>query len=558
MRGFSCRLLLYYLCILIMIIKKQKISLTEAGQFSKLFLDYINGDKVLRKFYSYEPKIDSFKQVIDDKLKETTNRSLLVTVLKEQYSEISDCALQQKNIDLLLNKNTFTVCTGHQLCLFTGPLYFIYKIISTINLAEILKKNYPDFNFVPVYWMASEDHDFEEIRSINLYGKKISWINSEAKGAVGNLKTDSIAAVIDELKNIFGESENSNELIQLYKDAYLKHRNLADATRYLVHKIFAEYGLVTLDGNDARLKCEISDIIKDDIFNNTNYKLVNQTISEFDKNGLKVQVNPREINCFYMIDNLRERIEHVYNSSLEDDKRDVYNVLNTSISFTKETMINELKLSPERFSPNVVLRPVYQQKILPNLAYIGGPGEIAYWLEFKEMFDHHKINFPVLIPRNFAMLTDEKSNSQIQKLGFTITDLFKDTELLTKEFVSKNAGSELSLTLQKDELTNVFADISIKATAVDITLKGSVEAELQKVLNAVKNIESKLVRSEKQKQETSINQIKKLKNKFFPEGSLQERYDNLAPYYLISGKQLIADLKEQFDPLDFKLLILTI
>lgn len=539
-----------------MTFKKSKISLTETGQFSKLMLDYISGDEILQKFYSYKPDLEIFQQVIDDKSKENINRSILVTVLNEQYAGIKNCELQKTNINLLLDKNTFTVCTGHQLCLFTGPLYFIYKIISTINLAEKLKKNYPKYNFVPIYWLASEDHDFDEIRNINLFGKKLFWNNGDAKGAVGKLNTNSLSLVIDELKQFIGESENAKELIQLFSDAYLKHKNLAEATRYLVHMLFANYGLVIFDGNDARLKKEFSELISDDILNNTNYQLVNQTISEFEKIGFKAQVKPREINCFYMSNNLRERIELTHNPSSEGNKKDIFKVLNSSITFTRDELLDELKNHPERFSPNVVLRPLYQQKILANLAYVGGPGEIAYWLEYKMMFDFHKINFPVLIPRNFALLTDEKSNQQIQKLGFTIPELFNDINGLIKEFVNKNAGSELTLKLEEEKLKKVYAEISAKAIAVDVTLKGSVDAELQKALNALKNIENKLLRSEKQKLDTNINQIKKFKEKYFPEGSLQERYENMIPYYLKYGKSLIVHLKEQFDPLVFEMLIL--
>ena len=540
-----------------MTFKKSKISLAETDQFSKLFLDYISGDDILRKFYSYEPSLMAFQQVLDDCSKENTDRQLLVSVLNEQYTGIKNCELQKTNIDLLLDKNTFTVCTGHQLCLFTGPLYFIYKIISTINLAKKLKINFPKYNFVPIYWLAGEDHDFKEIQSINLFGKKLSWNNNDAKGAVSKLNTDSLSFVIDELKQIIGESENARELIQLFVEAYLKHKNLADATRYLVHWLFADYGLVIFDGNDARLKKEFSELISDDILNNTNYQLVNQTISELEKIGFKGQVKPREINCFYMIDNLRERIELSHNSSSDGHKKDIFKVLNSTITFTRDELLDELKNHPERFSPNVVLRPLYQQKILPNLAYIGGPGEIAYWLEYKTMFDFHKINFPILIPRNFALLTDEKSNQQIQKLGFTVIELFKKTEELIKEFVNRNASSELSLKEQEEKLKKVFSEISAKANAVDITLRGSVEAELQRTINALKNMESKLLRSEKQKLETSLSQIKKIKEKYFPEGSLQERYENMIPYYLKYGKSLIADLKEQFDPLEFEMLILT-
>jgi bacillithiol biosynthesis cysteine-adding enzyme BshC len=532
-----------------MSLKKSEISLSETGYFPGLLLDYISGNNNIRNLYTYRPEIEAFKQAIDDKSKEAVNRELLVTVLKAQYSSVPDNKLQTDTIERLKDNNTFTVCTGHQLCLFTGPLYFIYKILSTINLAEALKKHYPACNFVPVYWMAGEDHDFEEVKSINLFGKKLRWENPDAKGAVGQLSTASLKPVIDEFRQIAGESGNAKELVQLFEDAYLKHPNLAEATRYLVHRLFGEYGLVIVDGSDVRLKKEFVSIIKDDIFNSTNQKLVNQTIEEFEKSGIKAQVNPRAINCFYMLDNIRERIEL---------NGETYNVLNTSITFTKEQLQQELIGHPERFSPNVVLRPVYQQKILPNLAYIGGPGEIAYWLEYKRMFDFHKISFPVLIPRNFALLLDAKSDQQLQKLGFTIKDLFNDAELLVKEFVNKNAGAALSLAEQEKQLSDLYAVIATKATVVDPTLKGSVEAELQKALNSLKSIENKLVRAEKQKQETSINQIKKLKDKFFPGDVLQERFDNIAPYYLKSGKQLIGDLKAAFDPLDYKMLVLEV
>lgn len=510
-----------------MALKKHKIPFSQTGQFSKLFIDYINAEKSVRDFYSYTPGLASFKQAIQDKSKERINREALVTVLNEQYAKTG---ITPPDTKLLLDKNTFTVCTGHQLCLFTGPMYFIYKIVSTINLAEQLKKEYPENNFIPVYWMASEDHDFAEISAIHLFGKKISWDNAEAAGAVGKLHTKSLEPVIAELGAILGESENAKELMQLFADAYLKHDNLADATRFLVHQLFGKYGLLILDADDARLKSEFMAIIKDDISNATNYKIVSESIRKLNALGYDAQVNPREINVFKMSGHERTRIE--------------------------QPNAETLNLKPEEYSPNVVLRPLYQQMILPNLAYIGGPGELAYWLEYKAMFDHHHVNFPVLIPRNFALLSDERSEQQLQKLGFKTDDIFKDTDTLTKEFISRNAGSELSLKDQEIKLASVFNEISGKATAVDPTLKGNVEAELQKALNALKNIESKLVRSEKQKQETSINQIKKLKDKFFPEGTLQERYDNFAPYYLKAGSALIGDLKEAFDPFDFELLVL--
>ncbi|HEY0029657.1 MAG TPA: bacillithiol biosynthesis cysteine-adding enzyme BshC [Bacteroidia bacterium] len=517
-----------------MALKKHTIPFAETGQFSKLFMNYINGDEKLRSFYTYSPDISSFGQAIADKRKEKINRDLLVEVISDQYksrikSPLSDFQASNSNIEKLLNGNTYTVCTGHQLCLFTGPLYFIFKIISTINLAEALRKQYSDCDFVPVYWMASEDHDFEEISSVQLFGRKITW-EVPAAGAVGRLKTNSLDKIIDELKQIFGDSENAKALIQLFSDAYLKHDTLADATRYLVHELFSEDGLVIIDPDDARLKSEFIEIIKDDIANQTNFKLVSDTIARLNAIGFEAQVNPREINVFRMTENNRIRIE--------------------------QANVETLNLKPGEYSPNVVLRPLYQQKILPNLAYVGGPGELAYWLEYKAMFDHHKILFPVLIPRNFAVLMDEKALQQLTKLGFTKSDIFKEADVLIKDFVNKSTGSDLSLKEQEQKLALMFGEMAVKVNAVDPSLKASVEAELQKALGSIKNIESKLLRSEKQKQETNISQIKKLKDKFLPGGVLQERHDNMAPYYLKSGKSLISELKETFDPFAFEMLVL--
>jgi bacillithiol synthase len=513
--------------------KKHKISLSETGQFSKLIVDYINKEEKLKKFYSYIPQIDTFKKAMGDRSDKIIHRDLLVRVITEQYQKgkvpLNNFQNTNSNIKLLLDKNTFTVCTGHQLCLFTGPLYFIYKIISTINLSEALKKKYPENNFVPVYWMASEDHDFEEISSIHLFGKTVKWNLPGEKGAVGRLSTETLKEVITELSGILGDSIKSKELIVLFENAYLKHDNLADATRYLVHELFGEYGLVVIDADEKHLKNEFAEIIKDDIANQTNFKIVNQTISELEGTGIKPQVTPREINVF-RLSNYRVRIEEA----------------------TQET----LNLSPEEYSPNVVLRPLYQQKILPNIAYVGGPGEIAYWLEYKAMFEHHEITFPVLIPRNFALLMDDKSVQQMNKFGFLIKDIFKDSDVLIKEFINRNSSSEISLLEQESKLSLIYAEIAARAVQIDQTLKSSVDSEMQKSMNALKNIETKMVRSEKQKQETTINQIRKLRDKFLPEGELQERYDNFAPFYLKYGKQFIADLKEAFDPLDFEMLIL--
>ncbi len=370
--------------------KQVHISLESTGHFSKLFLDYINQEKNLSSFYKYSPSINSFEQAIKDISSLKFNRKLLVEVINEQYSSSE---LQTPNSELFLDEKTFTVCTGHQLCLFTGPLYFIYKIISTITLANELKKKYPAYNFVPLYWMASEDHDFEEVNHINLFGKKLEW-KKKSGGAVGKFSTEGLSIVLDELKTMFDAGDNSKQLLKLFSDAYLGHRNYADATRFLVNELFSKYGLVILDADDKRLKNDFKEIIRDDIFNHSNFKNINETISSLKECGYEAQVTPREINFFLLSKKFRGWIDKA------------------KVQSEPEEWKKKLEEETQRFSPSVVTRSLYQQKILPNLAYVGGPAEIAYWLEYKKMFEHHKIFFPVLIPRNFVHLKAESDSDE--------------------------------------------------------------------------------------------------------------------------------------------------
>ena len=514
--------------------QKQNIPLVTTGLFSSLFSDYISQSSQVKSFYNEHFSLKDFTLYMEKNKFDYLNRPALVNALNQQSNLVSNTtALSKANILLLEKATTYTVTTGHQLCLFTGPLYFIYKIASTINLCKVLKTNFPKKDFVPVYWMASEDHDFEEINHANVFGKKVVW-NSSQKGAVGEFSTEGLQEVITELKTILGDNEKSNELIQLFEKAYTNYSNLADATRYLVNELFGEYGVVILDGNDANLKQLFKGEFKKDIFENTSAQLVNKTIEEL-KVNYSAQVTPRDINVFYKEKGLRERIEKQGND---------YVVLNTDIKFTEQELNNIIETTPEKLSPNVVLRPLYQQKILPNIAYVGGPGEIAYWLEYKTMFDEFKIHLPILMPRNFVMFIDKGTQNKIQKLNLTIEDVFKDGEELVKAFI-KTQHDDINLEEAKTQLTSIYASVLETVSAIDKTLVGTTEAEKQKAINGIATIEQKINRALKQKSETDINQIWAIKEKLFPKNTPQERYDNFSMYYTKLGKEFIANLMNE-------------
>ena len=336
--------------------QKTKIDLQDTSSFSQFFLDYLNEKPELEPFYGLAPKIENFETQISNKDFDQSKRDTLCQVLNLQYQAVKAKPAVQKNIDLLSKPNTFTITTGHQLNIFTGPLYFLYKIITVINSARELGEKHPDFNFVPVYWMATEDHDFDEISFFNLFGKKYRW-ECEEKGGVGRYSTDGVKELLKELP----------ESVELFEKAYGDHQNLADAVRCYVNDLFGEYGVVVVDGDSHELKTEFASVIEDDLIRNSAHEKVGEANAALEALGYKTQIFPREINFFYLDDGVRERI------TKEGSK---FKVLNTDLSFSETEIKNLIQKSPEKFSPNVVMRPLYQETILPNLAYIGGPAEI--------------------------------------------------------------------------------------------------------------------------------------------------------------------------------------
>ncbi len=521
-------------------VKVTLIPYAEVPQVSSRDKAYAKEEEALKQFYKYSTEYSSFAQIIEDKKKDDTNREILVKALLQQYSKLGMHENVKSNIDKLNEQNTFTLVTAHQPSLFTGPLYYIYKIISTLNLAKKLNSFLPDYQFVPVFVTGGEDHDFEEMNHVNLFTKQLLWENEE-KGSVGAMKTATLKDVLAELKEILGESENAKAIYDLMERSHTKFDTYSDAALSLINELFGKDGLVCLNMNQADLKREFIPIIKDEIFNQASQPLVEATAEKLNEVGFKTQASPREINFFYLNPQIRERIV------FEDDR---YQVLNTDISFSKEELEKEIDNHPEHFSPNVIMRPLYQELILPNLAYVGGGGELAYWLERKTQFEHFNLNFPMLIRRNSAVWIDKGTKKRIEKLGMTSTGLFLETEELIKIFIEENSEGELNFSEEKLELQAIFERVKNKTIEIDASLGKTVLAEAAKQIKSLENLENRVMRAEKQKHEISINQLRKLKEKLFPSNGLQERKDNFMAFYMKHGEAYLDTLKDIFDPLE--------
>ncbi len=510
----------------------QSYPLSQLTAFSSLLLDYLDEKPNLKNLYQNSPNIAGFKNQLADKRSfPISNRQTLVEVLQDQYQGIEN----KPAIEKLLDSNTFTVTTGHQLNLMTGPLYVIYKIVSIINLAKKLKAEYPTFNFIPVYWMATEDHDWDEINHVHLNQKTYSW-NTQQQGAVGRFNLEGIQDFLQSLPYS----------LPIFQKAYTQNNTLSEAVRCYMHELFGAEGLVCLDADDSRLKSLFLPVMEADLLDHVHETLVEKQNQQLNDLGYKTQINARGINLFYLIDGVRERIEK---------QGEWYKVLNQSIQFNTEELKQELQLHPERFSPNVVLRPVFQECILPNLAYLGGPAEVAYWLQLKGIFDHHQIPYPIVLPRNFALLLPQVEQKRIEKLGIKISDLFLPESSLVRKYVLENSVYSLDFNQEIESVNPILEQMVHKAKQVDPTLEGSILAERQRWVNGLERMAKKLKRAEERNHETAIRQIQQVKAHLFPHGNWQERYDNLLDFYL-DKPSLIQDLLDSFDPLNFELYVI--
>ena len=509
---------------------------SQTNTFSKIVLDYIDRSTALKPFFSHPPSLQGIQRAIDARKKFLTQRNVLIQELKKQYASVETDRSVQKNIEALLSENTFTVTTAHQPNIFTGPLYFIYKILHAIKLAEHLKTSLPDYNFVPVFYMGSEDADLDELGHTFVDGQRIKW-DTKQTGAVGRMKVDKeFIKLITSIEGQLSVQPFGKEIISLIKECYKENVLLQDATFKLLNTLFGEYGLIVLIPDNALLKKQMMPIFEDDLLNQTPSQVVEKTAVKLQAAGYKQQANPREINLFYLKDNIRERI-------IKQNLK--FKIQNSALNFEENRIKEELKDCPECFSPNVILRGIYQETILPNIAYIGGGGEVAYWLQLKEMFEHYKVPFPVLLLRNSFQIVEKKMQEKINKLGFTIEDFFLSEQELVNRLVKKESKQDVKLNGTFTDTEQLYETIKKHASAIDSSLSQHVDALKAQSLHRLHELEKKMLRAEKRKFSDQQRQIHSIKEKLFPANSLQERYDNFMSYYAKWGKDLLKKLFDQ-------------
>lgn len=503
--------------------------------------------KKLASFYRFEPTLEGLLQAADVRKSYQPDRKLLVEVLSDHYSGVKLHGRQEVNLKNLSGEQTFTIVTAHQPALFTGPSYYIYKIISAIRLCEELKKTSPLQNFVPVFINGAEDHDFVEVKSSFLFHKEVVW-ETQQFGAVGRYTVEGLERAFHKFSEILGNGDHAVRIKEAIEFALKDSRTYNDFVFKFINNIFGQYGLLVLNMDDVRLKKAFIPVMEKELTESVSEPLVLETQHALQQFDFKPQAHPREINLFYFTESGgRERI-------VRDEES--FRILHTEMAYTKNEIIELLHKHPERFSPNVITRPLFQEFILPNIAYIGGGGELAYWLERKSQFEAFNIYFPCLIRRNSVLIIPKNVRKIIEKLGIDADDLFEEEQVFLQKYVYARAEADTETNKEQEALKEIMHQLEQKASLIDPTLVPYVAAEGARMLKSIEHMEQKFHKSIRQKEENTINQIRGLREKLFPGNGLQERKENFMQYASLEGLGLIDELIMYLNPLDKSFVVL--
>ncbi len=521
-------------------IQTSHIRYADTAKFSPLVIDFLEEKETLTPFLQDFPSADAIQKQIERRKLSPVNRAALQSVIREQYQELSLSEAQQKNIDKLLHENTFTLCSAHQPVIFGGPLYIIYKIIHAIKLSQYCEQHFPNEQFVPVFYIGSEDNDLDEIGSFRFGTKQFHW-DTHQKGPCGRMQTEGLAQIAKEIKQRLNEQiPDEQRLIEILDQAYDGKRTLSEATRILMHELFSQFGLLVLDADHHTLKSIFKPVIRQEILQSTAYEQVMLTLQQW-PSSYKAQATPRHINFFYVQDQLRERIEK---------QGDNWQVLHTEITFTQQEIETEIENYPERFSPNVILRPLYQEMILPNIVFIGGGGELAYWLELKGVFDLYHHPFPLLMLRNSVLWIDKLTGQQVDKVGYPMETLFKKADDIFRDKSSKE-GLFASNEERLQQIEKIYADMIVEAEKSGINMGKSLQAHVARIERIHASIREKGLRENKRKELDFMNRIHNIQQHLMPDASLQERAESfITPFktFGFSMFDILLDKQEPFNP----------
>jgi bacillithiol biosynthesis cysteine-adding enzyme BshC len=528
----------------------RRCSPADLGAFPDLFVDYCTDYDAVAPFYPGDWRDPAARRGAAERAAaRPVDRDAVADVLADQNAAWGSGNATQQNVDALRDPETVAIVTGQQVGLFTGPLYTIYKTITTLQLAEQWADQ-TGRTVVPVFWVEGEDHDFDEIASAHVLRRNevvpLDYAPGvpDNPGAVGRRPlTDAITAVLARLDNALPDSDFKPDVMERVRAAYRPGTPIEDAFAQLMRSLFAGEGLVFMNPDDARLKELTRPLFRREIEDpETPAAHIDATSEALRDRGYHAQVHARPTNLFWLADDARHPID------LGDDGQFV--LRNTDRSFSRNELLDRLDAEPERFSPNVVLRPLMQDLLLPTAAYVAGPGEVSYFAQYGDVYDWAGLAQPLIHPRASVSLVEGKVQKVLDKYDLGVCDFRADLDALFQDVVVDTMDVDVDAVFQDatTEMHKALNALKPEVEAVDGSLGAAAEATRAALVEEMNDLKQKVVRAEKRQQDEVRAQLEKAHANLRPQGALQERTINVLYYLNKYSLDLLDDLRHTLRP----------
>lgn len=503
------------------------IDFSELVKDNNLFLDYMYNFENVKRFYRYNFRDEDSFENIFSKLtsKKGTINTDLVEIIKNQYVKFSPSEKTKNNIEALTQSNTITVFTDQPLGLVGTPLYTVYKIFTTIKLSEYLNKKFTDYNFIPIIWLAGEEHYFEEVTNINFIDKEneikklfyYDFNNKELnKGSIGNIKFNNyIKELNSEIKTSLRETEFSKSFFKLLDTILVEGITFKESFFKLVFKIFDETGLIIFSPQDAKVKKLLKPIFINELNNfkehSSDVLLVSADLDE----NYHAQAKVKPINLFYSNETGRRLIEPV------DDE---FRLKGKRKRITKKEMLTRIEKNPEYFSPNLLLRTVCRDYLFPTGFYVSGAEEISSFAQATPLYKSFDVQLPIIYPRASATIVESNIAKILMQHNLSVKDFFQEETTLKgsilKTLSADNVETIFNTATQfvEESLTNLTEKLDL----IDGPISEETEMNAKKILQQLEAMKLKAIKNEENKYSAALRQLKKAQNVVYPKNNLQE------------------------------------
>lgn len=510
---------------------------------SKLFLDFIEEKPEIMKRFPNNNIINDY-EVLSQRANTFENRETLFNAFQSSMSYIKFTEKQKENMLKIKENNSLAIVSGQQVGYLGGPMYSLYKILTSIRVAFELNEKYEDLQFIPVFWLEDNDHDIQEAAEISILnnnGEFKSFSASEQSDHSGRTivseKTfnDSIYNEIEQIIAELPVTHNKEHFEDVLRDTYKSGKYWRESFIILLQRWFGEYGVLFICASCLRKSGLFKDLVIKEL-ENAGYseKLTLAANHQLDMNGYHIQAKASPVNLFFHNDIERFRIDITIDDKFLIEDREL----------SKSELIEIAESQPELFSPKVLLRPIFQDALLPNVAYIAGPGETGYLAQTKEMFEFFNVDMPAILPRHSFTLYNQKIEKFLTKNEISTNEFFVEKQEIVNEFARKliDKDTELLFEKSKNDITKIFEYLKVELKAVDNSLIQSTDAALTKNIQQIDVLMKKTTASLKRQKDETMKKISDISDYIYPKGNYQERYFSPINFMLYSGEKELIEI----------------